>query len=109
MVGSPGTWEILSPPSINPVWGSPVNNPWLAAVASCGCGSKAQGAAAVPRSEGNEATREGRQEVGVLYSTMEAGEPKPEGPCGGKGASEHGHVRRKDGGDIELHNRINET
>jgi hypothetical protein len=64
---------------------------------------------AVLRSEGNEATWEGRQEVGVLYSTGEAGEPRPEGPCGGKGASEHGYVRGKDGGDIELHNHINET
>src|SRR5690348_1000361 len=27
-----------------PVWGSPVNNPWLAAVASCSCGSEVQGA-----------------------------------------------------------------
>jgi hypothetical protein len=49
-------------------WGTPVNNSRPAAVASCGCGNEAQGAAAVRRSEGNEATREGRQEVGVLYS-----------------------------------------
>ena len=60
---------------MNPVWGSPVSNPWPVAVASCGCGSETQGAAAVPRSEGNEVAREGRQEVGVLYSTEEAGEP----------------------------------
>jgi hypothetical protein len=46
--------------------GSPVSNPWPAAVASSGCGNEAQGAAAVPQSEGNEVTREGRQEVGVL-------------------------------------------
>jgi hypothetical protein len=48
--------------------GIPVNNSRPAAVASCSCGNKAQGAVAVPRSEGNEATREGRQEVGVLRS-----------------------------------------
>jgi hypothetical protein len=30
-------------------------------------------------------------------------------PCGGKGAPGHGHVRGKYGGDIALHNRINET
>jgi hypothetical protein len=51
-----------------PVLGSPVNNPWPAAIAPCVCGNEAQGAAAVPPSEGNEATREARQEVGVLYS-----------------------------------------
>ena len=55
--------------------GSPVNNPWLAVVAPCDCGNEAQGVAAVPPSEGNEVTRKGRQEVGVLYSTEEAGEP----------------------------------
>ena len=55
--------------------GIPVNNSRPAAGASCGCGNEAQGAAAVPRSEGNEATREGRQEVGVLHITYEAGEP----------------------------------
>src|SRR6516225_10047776 len=73
--GSPGTWEVLSSPSMNPVLGIPVNNSRPAAGASCGCGNEAQGAVAVPRSEGNEATREGRQEVGVLHITCEAGEP----------------------------------
>src|SRR5690349_7743707 len=60
---------------MNQVWGSPINNPWLAVVAPCGCGNEAQGAAAVPSSEGNEVTREGRQEFGVLRSTEKAGEP----------------------------------
>jgi hypothetical protein len=55
--------------------GIPVNNSRPATGASCGCGNEAQGAVAVPRCEGNEATREGRQEVGVLRSTDEAGEP----------------------------------
>jgi len=73
--GPPGTWEVLSPPSMNPVLGNPVNNPWPAAIAPCVCGNEAQGAAAVPRSEGNEATREGQQEVGVLHNTYEVGEP----------------------------------
>ena len=58
-----------------PVLGSPVNNPRPAAAASCVCGNEAQGARRYRESEGNEATREGRQEVGVLYSTDEAGEP----------------------------------
>ena len=55
--------------------GIPVNNSRPAAVASCSCGNETQGAVAVPRSEGNEASRKGRQEVGVLRITEEAGEP----------------------------------
>jgi hypothetical protein len=89
--------------------GIPVNNSQPAAGASCGCGNEAQGASAVPRSEGNEATWEGRQEGGVLRTTYEAGN-QPEEPCGGKGAPGHGQVvRGKDGGDTELHKRLNET
>jgi hypothetical protein len=65
----------LSSPPMKPVLGIPVNNPWPAATAPCLCGNETQGAAAVPRREGNEVTREGRQEVGVLHSTWEAGEP----------------------------------
>ncbi len=55
--------------------GKPVNNPRPMGAAPCAHGSEVQGAAAVPPSEGNEARREGRQEVGVLHSTVEAGEP----------------------------------
>ena len=55
--------------------GIPVNNSRPAAVASCGCGNEAQGAATVPWREGNGATRKGRQEGGVLRSTDEVGEP----------------------------------
>jgi hypothetical protein len=55
--------------------GIPVNNSRPAAVALCGCGNETQGAAAVPRSEGNGAAREGQQEGGVLRSTEEVGEP----------------------------------
>jgi hypothetical protein len=72
-----------------PVWRSPVNNPWLVAVASCE--NEAQGAAGVPPSEGNEARWEGRQEVGVLRTTGN----RPEGPRGGKGAPEHGTFEGK--------------
>src|SRR5204863_3124021 len=35
----------------------------------------------VPPSEGNEARREERREVGASHSTCEAGEPGPRGPC----------------------------
>jgi len=36
-------------------------------------------------------------------------ENQPEEPCGGKGAPGHGYVWGKDGGDIGLHNCLNET
>jgi transcriptional regulator with XRE-family HTH domain len=52
--------------------------------ASCPRGSEAQGATAVPLFEGNEATQEGRQQVGLLRSTEEAGN-QPNGPRGGRG------------------------
>lgn len=39
----------------------------------------------VVRSEGNEATREGHEGVGVTRSTDEASEREPEGAGGGKG------------------------
>jgi len=65
--------------------------------------------AVVPRWRGNEAGREGRQGVGVPRCTWEAGERSLRGPCGGKGAPEHGTEGGKDGGDAEPYNRINET
>jgi len=58
-----------------PGFGNPVNNPGPADIAPYTPRERTQGAATVPRSEGNQATREGRQEVGVLFSTEEAGEP----------------------------------
>ena len=78
-----------------PVLGSPVNNPRPAAAASCVCGNEAQGARRYRESEGNEATREGRQEVGVLYSTDEAGEPTRGTPWreGGTGTRERSRER----------------
>ena len=47
-------------------------------------------------------------EVGVLHNTYEAGEPTRGTPWR-EGSTGHGNVRGKDGGDIELQNRINET
>src|SRR5258708_7515315 len=55
--GSPGTWEIRPSPDTE----------------------------VVPPSEGNEARREGRSEVGALRSTEKAGERLSSGPRGGKG------------------------
>ena len=39
----------------------------------------------VPSNEGNEVRREGRQGVGALHSTKEAGEPAPGDPEEGRG------------------------
>jgi len=44
---------------------------------------RTKGETMVSPSEGNEARRNGRQEVGASRSTVEPGEP-PEGPWGGK-------------------------
>ena len=77
-------------------FGSPVNNPWPADVAPYIVGAN-QGAATVPRSEGNQATQEGRQEVGVLRITVEAGERNPRDP--GKGR-EHRNTGRFEGNNL---------
>src|SRR6202049_3789687 len=62
----------------------------------------------VPPSEGNEARRDGQQDVGAPRSTVEAGEPEPPGPWGGKGVPSHGTVGGKHGGCIETRVRVNE-
>jgi hypothetical protein len=49
-----------------PGYGNPVNNSLAHGRCALRPRERTQGAAAVPCSEGNEATREGRQEVGVL-------------------------------------------
>jgi hypothetical protein len=48
IVGSPGTREVLSSPSMKSGLGIAVNNSRTAAVASCDCGNEAQGAVTVP-------------------------------------------------------------
>lgn len=70
--GRPGTWEVLPSPSCVRVVARGQDQ-------ALRCGSAAEGAntepTAVPPSEGNEARRNGRQEVGAPRSTDEAGEP----------------------------------
>jgi hypothetical protein len=46
-----------------------------------------------------------RQQGARLYAPC----PDPTGPCGGKGALEHGAAGGKDDGDIEPQHRLNET
>jgi hypothetical protein len=60
-----------------------------------GLRERTQAHGAVSPSEGNEARRNGRQEVGALHSTAEAGEQQPSEPCGGKGVPSHGPVGGK--------------
>lgn len=79
--------------------GTPVNKPWPTLGPAC-VGAKFR-ATVVPPSEGNEAKRDGRQEVGALRSTAEAGEPGPPGPRGGKGEPTCRTEGEKDYGDIE--------
>src|SRR5207244_4051269 len=64
---------------------------------------------AVPPSEGNGARRDKRQGIGALPSTVEAGEPNPRGPGGGKGAPSHRTVGGKHGGCSGTRNRVNAT
>jgi hypothetical protein len=88
--------------------GTPVNNPGPAAVASCGCRNEAQGAWRYrDAKETKRRGRDGRKSECFVLPRKRGNQP--EGPRGGKGAPEHGYVRGQDGGDIELHNRINET
>jgi hypothetical protein len=54
-------------------------NPGPGAVRPAPLGSEDAGRRAVPVSEGDEASREERRGVGVRRSTVEAGEPAPEG------------------------------
>ena len=49
----------------------------------------------VPPSEGNEATWEGRQGVGVAHKTSEEGEPSPRDPSEERGGQMNGHLEGK--------------
>ena len=60
--GFPGTWEILPFP-LDKAGGDRLTNPRPTGAASVPAGSEQTGAQAVPPSEGNEVTRDGRQEV----------------------------------------------
>ncbi len=108
--GSPGTWEILSSPSLRSGSGAPYNkSPGpRRRRARHACGSEEDERAMVPPSEGNEARREGRQEVGALHSTDEAGEPT-RGTLRREGEPGYGTVGGKDAGNTEPRKRLNET
>ena len=80
---SPGTWEIPSFPFLEKLasWNCQ-NRKFRVPGSASGLGEKRkQARGVVPPSEGNEARREGRREVGASHSTCEAGEPGPRGPC----------------------------
>jgi hypothetical protein len=107
IMGSPGTWEILSSPSESRLWESGKQSR-----ARGGCafhrGSELKAQRRYCETKGTKRRGKGGRKSECFILPWKRG-TKPEGPCGGKGAPEHGTVRGKYGGDIELHDRINET
>src|SRR5262249_28374655 len=88
--------------------GSPVNNPGPVEVAPYPAGANSRRSdGTAKRREPSDAERAAGSRSASHYRG--SGGTKPEGPRGGKEAPEHGTVRGKYGGDIELHDRINET
>ncbi len=86
MEDSPGTREVRTSPPRDTGTGfrsTQAPGPWpLRSVAT---GSGRRDAAEVPLSEGDEARRDGRSEVGAAHSTDESGEPAPRDPVKGRG------------------------
>ncbi len=82
--------------SVNePVLGNPVNNPWPADGAPHVGGSEARGARRYREAKETKRRGGGRQEVGALHSTEEAGEPTRGTPWreGGAGTRERSRER----------------
>src|SRR5215469_2883377 len=88
--------------------GTPVNTPGLLVLRLAPAGAKPKAQRRYREAKETKRRGKGGRKSECLIVPMKRGN-RPEGPRGGKGAPEHGHVRGKDGGDIGLHNRINET
>lgn len=74
----------------------PETSPGFSPHAGCGVRrAKKQPAREVALSEGNEATRDGHEGVGVTHGTDEASEREPEGAGGGKGWPGNGTERKE--------------
>lgn len=82
--GSPGTWEVLSPPPGCTASGTPVNcpGPRLGAAAA---GSELQARRWYRLARETGAGRDGRQEVGAAHKTDDVGEAAPGDPAEGRG------------------------
>ncbi len=63
----------------------------------------------IPPSEGNEARREGRQEVGSLHRTCGVGELTQEDPAEERERQDRRLVEEKDDGDTDPYNSLNAT
>jgi hypothetical protein len=98
----------LSSPSMNPVWGARLTTPGPQLLRRAAAGTKPKAQRRYREAKETKQRGKGGRKSECFVLPMRQGN-RPEGPCGGKGAPGHGHVRGKDGGDIALHNRINET
>jgi hypothetical protein len=63
----------------------------------------------IPPNEGNEARREGRQEVGSLHRTCDVGELIQEDPVEERERQDRRLVEEKDDGDTDPYNSLNAT
>ncbi len=107
--GSPGTWEIPASPAASWPGSAKPKCPRPRGRDVGPCGVRRQASQQVPPSEGNEARRDGRVEVGAFHSTVEAGELASRGPGRGKGRPSWGPVGGKHGGNTESRNRVSAT
>src|SRR5271168_562074 len=87
----------------------PVTNPWPAVGRPGPPGAKLQAAAHGIAKRRQRSAARGAQEVAHLHSTLEAGEPGPRGPWGGKGDARHGPVEGTPAGGIVSRSRVNAT
>jgi len=107
--GSPGTWEFLSSPCRQKLVRGYQSQKLQASSRRRACGNEHRRAAWYRQAKQNEARRNGRQEVGALHSTVEAGEQQPSEPCGGKGVPSHGPVGGKHARRFVAFQRVHET
>src|SRR5205823_5735825 len=89
--------------------GDRITNSRLTGYACWTGGSELQAHAVVSPSEAQRSAAKWGQGIGALHSTVEAGEPNPRGPGGGKGAPGCGTVGRKHDRCSETGPRVNET
>jgi hypothetical protein len=107
--GSPGTWETCSsPPRNRPGSAEPETSRPPAGHPGSRGAKRWRQRVVLPDGQGKSGGKDG-QESERPHSTVEAGEPISEEPCGGKGASSHRTVGGKHGGGIELRNCVHAT
>jgi len=85
------------------------NPPDLHAAGARAAWGEVPGTVVVPPSEGNEARREGRAEVGSLHRTCGVGELTQEDPAEERERQDRRLVEEKDDGDTDPYNILNAT